>query len=192
MIIYNPVNSFGETKNSKKTNKIKGKAILVSNHIGYLDAFMFIRRYYPRNPYTLALHEVFTNTGKFINFWMKRAHVLDVTKNGIKKLINILYSGNVVALTSEGHIGTGEKINDISNGAAYLAIKTHTNIYPTITLTPYKTFRRQYVIYGDMIDCSKYFKKDFEVDKEDVIKLSNELKNKMDDLLILGRSKIKK
>ncbi len=111
-----------------------GPVILASNHIGFLDGPVLVALT-PRLTFAMAKHELFTGAlGSFL------AHVGQISLNrravdtkAITRAIQILRSGDVLAVFPEGSRTTGE-VSQVGGGTAYLAMVTGAPIVPVALL----------------------------------------------------------
>ena len=127
-----------------------------------------------------------------IAFWSRLSYVVSLKDRGaLNTLISALYANRIVALFPEGEIPDNKDVINVQEGTAYMAIKGHALIYPSVTLTPYKAFRRQYVIFGKPIDGSKFFKADYSANRNDVKELTDMINQEMNRLKEVGLNKIK-
>ena len=182
-LLFNHVKYLYYGISKKEARKFKGKGIVITNHISYSDGFVFIRRYYPEAPFTISVYEYYDNVPGFIRFYSRLSNVIRLTgAKAIGILLNALYANKKVAIFPEGKISSDGEIKDLQDGTAYLAIKGHAKIYPSITLNPYKAFHKQYVIFGKAIDPKEFFQNDFSVNKEDVKKLTKIIHQEMINL----------
>ena len=189
---YNPVKYFYDEGIDKSIRKIKGKGIMICNHIKRNDGFVFVRRYFPHTPFSPAIDDYYDNIPKSIAFWSRLSYVVSLKDRGaLNTLISALYANRIVALFPEGEIPDNKDVIKVQEGTAYMAIKGHALIYPSVTLTPYKAFRRQYVIFGKPIDGSKFFKADYSANRNDVKKLTDMINQEMNRLKEVGLNKIK-
>lgn len=194
LYIYNPFKCiYDEGVKKKDVRKIKGRILIICNHVGYLDGFNFIRRYFPETPFSVTHKDYYDNISKFAAHYSHLANILSLKdRNAIPDLISCIYANKPMGLFPEGEVRDINKRIEIEEGAAYFAIKGHVNLYPSITLNNYKAFRRQYVIFGKPIDASKYFKNDYKVDKEDLAQLTKIIEDEMNRLLTVGKERISK
>ena len=155
----------------------KGSLLFCGNHISYMDppaiAVTTGRKMSFMAKEELKKNPLFAFLGwAFECIWVKRDSK-DIAP--IKQSIGVLKSGDCLGIFPEGTRNGMEKNNgELKNGAAYLALKTSTNIVPVGIIGDGKPFKKNAIVYGEPIDLSKY--KGQKVDKELEEKLSNELK----------------
>lgn len=104
----------------------------------------------------------------------------------LKTALKTLKNGGCIGLFPEGTRNGFDK-NDgaIKNGAAYMALKTGAQIVPIGIVGPAKPFTKNAIIYGKILDLSKF--QDKKVDKEDEEEVSKLLK---DEILLLSSTEI--
>lgn len=115
----------------------------------------------------------------FESIWVKRDSK-DITP--IKTSLKALKNGECLGIFPEGTRNGMEKNGgELKNGVAYLALKTDAQIVPVGMVGSGKPFTKNFVVYGEPLDLSKY--KENKVDKEAEEKVNEELKSRIFELV---------
>jgi len=109
-----------------------GAYVLVVNHLSYLDP-IYISVAFPRKLHFMAKQEAFKYP--IIKWILPKLGAFPVNREkadikAIKNSISILKSGKVLAIFPEGTRNDHLQLDEIKNGAAYLALKTGVPIIP--------------------------------------------------------------
>jgi 1-acyl-sn-glycerol-3-phosphate acyltransferase len=153
----------------------KGKLILCSNHISYVDPVV-IGAYVPRCVYFMAKKELYNNKFlgslvSFLNAFPVNRRTLD--RKTISTSFDVLKNGNILGLFPEGTRSTDGVLRKGKKGMGFIAAYSKTSIIPVaisgankIVQKPYKRifFPEIKLIAGEMIDVKgilrKYGKKE--------------------------------
>ena len=194
-----PVKKLYSKEMSKEDKKIRGKALLVSNHNTFLDPFLTTFIVLSRRlRYVAALDAL--NSSKFLKNTYKLYHSIVLDRESptgamsmFKEASDVLSANGVVGIYPEGHVvRTGDEFDEFNSGAALLALTNNAPIYPMVYLKRYQAFKMQYVIFGKPIYPSDFIDPSAGVNEEAVNKLNNYLKEKMLDLKKEGLAMINK
>ncbi len=148
----------------------KGKLILCSNHISYIDP-VIIGAYIPRYVYFMAKKELYNNRflGSlvfFLNAFPVNRRTLD--RRTISTSFDILKGGNILGLFPEGTRSTDGILRKGKKGMGFIAAYSKTSIIPIaisgankIVQKPYKRifFPKIKLIAGEVIDVKSILKK---------------------------------
>jgi 1-acyl-sn-glycerol-3-phosphate acyltransferase len=107
-----------------------GPAILASNHIGWLDGpLIFLKA--PRPAHALVKHDAFTGvSGHLLNLSAQiPVHRGRSDVGALRKAVDALAAGQVVAIYPEGRRGDGE-LHQIKGGVARLALVSGAPVVP--------------------------------------------------------------
>lgn len=148
----------------------KGKFILCSNHISYIDP-VIIGAFIPRYVYFMAKKELYNNKilGSLVNFlnaFPVNRRTLD--RKTISTSFDILKGGNILGIFPEGTRSTDGIIRKGKKGMGFISVYTKTSIIPVaisgankIVQKPHKRifFPKIKLIVGDVIDIKDILKK---------------------------------
>lgn len=148
------------SKEAKK--RIKGSALVISNHIGKVDPLYILMSIWSRRLHFVSNVDLIKN--KFHNFLFKYAFlsvIIDRQKfslTSLKEIIGLLEGGNVVVMFPEGHVNTeSEGINDFKNGMILMAYKGNAPIIPVYIKRRFHWYDRLVVCFGEPIDIKEKF-----------------------------------
>jgi 1-acyl-sn-glycerol-3-phosphate acyltransferase len=148
----------------------KGKLILCSNHISYMDP-VIIGAYIPRYIYFMAKKELYNNRFlsslvSFLNAFPVKRRTLD--RRTISTSFDILKCGNILGLFPEGTRSTDGILRKGKKGMGFIAAYSKTPIIPIaisgankIVQKPHKRifFPKIKLIAGKLIDVKSILKK---------------------------------
>ena len=157
----------------------KGKYIICSNHISYLDPVL-VGSYNPRYTYFMAKEELFSvsflsNLVTYLNAFPISRVVFD--RNVFNTSLNILKNENILMLFPEGTRSTDGVIRDGKKGVGLISLLSGAPIIPMalcgsnkIIQKPHKRifFPKIKIIIGDIIDTASIIEKN---DRKKAIKL---------------------
>ena len=108
--------------------------ILVGNHISYLDPF-YIGAAIPRQVHFMAKKESFRHP--LARWFLRRMHAFPVKRGevdlkAIRQALSVLQQGKVLGIFPEGGRRENQELDDIKQGAAYLALKVGCPVVPVL------------------------------------------------------------
>ena len=183
---------------NKQSKKIKGSAILISNHISVIDFILIMMIFVKRNIRVLV-GEVLFNKNKLLTWFLNKIGAIKVDryKNDIsftKKILKTLKNDGVLHIFPEGRLPTAEEkdLLPFKPGYVYFALRTKTPIIPIYMKRYYKknnkTIARTDMLIGepillnDLLDETKQEKENIEVLNQYVYDYMKSLGNKLEDL----------
>lgn len=172
----------------KKTQsrKIKGKAIIISNHTSVYDYAVFIFVFFFRVLRYQMAEVLFKN--RLLKRFLLLMGGIFVDRNSkdfsfMQKSEEILDKGGVVGIFPEGRLpkeGEERPLKFLS-GAAYLALRSGAPIIPVYTNGSYFRSKRAKVVIGKPIDVSALYDGE-KTEKENLSKITEELRKKVVEL----------
>jgi 1-acyl-sn-glycerol-3-phosphate acyltransferase len=142
----------------KKNTKIKGKAIIISNHVSMWDPLL-ISVVFHRQIFWMGKIELFKNWIARLFFHIVKAFPVRRGEGdlaAIRHAFRLLRDGKLFGIFPEGtRIKTG-KLRQFEPGTSMIALKSGAPIVPMYLKGTYKLFRRMKVIIGEPISLSDY------------------------------------
>lgn len=140
--------------NDSARKKIKGGALLISNHVGYYDpVYIMISLNYRRHHF-VATKELFST--KFKRFLFEKVFLCisidreNVGTGTIKKIVELLKDNEVVTMFPEGHINVeNNNIEAFKSGAVLMALKSGRPIIPIYIHKRKNVFKRLVMVVGE-------------------------------------------
>ena len=140
--------------NDSARKKIKGGALLISNHVGYYDpVYIMISLNYRRHHF-VATKELFST--KFKRFLFEKVFLCisidreNVGTGTIKKIVELLKDNEVVTMFPEGHINVeNNNIEAFKSGAVLMALKSGRPIIPIYIHKRKNIFKRLVMVVGE-------------------------------------------
>lgn len=146
-----------ESENVPK--RVKGGALVISNHFNPLDYVMNVFVFFPRKLYIVASEHAFKNA--FLRFGMKfwggiEANRVTRSMHFITQSIREIKKGHLVQIFPEGHNTDDGTIKPFYSSYILIALKANAPIVPVITDGNYGLFKRVHLMVGESIDLSTY------------------------------------
>ena len=136
--------------------KVKGAAIVMSNHVGLLDIVHLHFCFAGRRMWSLAMKELFETKVRNAFFRMSKCIPVDrenVTIDMYHDVADVLASGKLLAIFPEGHINFDEKpdVKNFKGGVALFAIMNKVPVIPVYIVKRQKWYHRQKIVLGEPI-----------------------------------------
>lgn len=166
----------------------KGKLLVVGNHVSYLDPF-YIGALLPRKIHFMARAESFQNP--FTRWALNQLEAFPVDRNkadvqAVRTAIQYLDQEKVVGLFPEGGIRDTESLEQIKQGAAFIAFRTDAPVIPVYIEGTLKALGQGNwwirpvkirVCFGNVIEPKKYTGKKKEIQEKMSLDILEELRN---------------
>ena len=187
--------------NTPKSRKIKGRVLLVCNHINWVDPALISIAYIKRRVYTVTAEDVM-GTGWGYRFFRGIGCIpINREEPDLKSfgmIVDNLKKDRVVLIFPEGKIAHSDKedLLPFKSGTTVLAIRTNAPIIPIYSAGNYKTFRRADIMIGKPINLKDHY--DGLLTMENIESLTNLIQDRMNELkivmteIITNRSKKKR
>ena len=174
--------------NKKESNRrIKGSAIIVSNHKRLFDFVLYMYLFLNRNIYTV-IGEVMFNKGKLFSWFLKRLGGIKVERDAydfgfLSKCVNLLNKGKVVEIFPEGRLPLKEEkeLLEFKPSFVYLALESGSPIIPIFTNGSYAKKKRTKVVIGEYIYAQDLYDNQ-KTEKENIDYICNYIKSYINDL----------
>ena len=147
-------------ENAKK--KIKGGALLISNHSSNIDPMILMFAIYYRRHHFIATKELFDT--KLKRFIFESFHCIEIDRenfgmNIFRNIIDLLKNEKLVAMFPEGHVTNNEEVQKFKSGMVLISVSSKKPIIPIYVKIRKSLWRRQYVIIGEPINPSEMLPK---------------------------------
>lgn len=145
----------------RKNSRIKGKAIVISNHISMGDP-LFISAVFRRQILWMGKIELFETKLSAAFFTAVRTFPVRRGEGdlaAIRHSFKVLRDGDILGIFPEGTRDKNGKIRDFEPGTSMIALKNDTPVIPIYIKGEYKMFRRMTMIIGEPIILSKHIEK---------------------------------
>lgn len=179
-------------ENKKIQNrKIKGNAIIISNHISVIDFALQIMIFFTRDLYVLVGEILFQKNSLF-SWFLKRIGAIKVEREKYelsthKKVNKVLNKNKVLQIYPEGRLPRENETGllPFKTGYVYYALKNDVKIIPVYTKRYYKEnskkIRKTHLVIGVPIDLKKIYDED-KSERENIELLNNYVFNYMKKL----------
>ena len=166
----------------KKNTKIKGKGIIIANHISMWDP-LFIAVTFSRQIFWMGKIELFKNVFARLFFYAVRAFPVRRGEGdlpAIRHAFRLLRDGKLFGIFPEGkRVKTGEYVK-FEPGTSMIALKNDAPVIPVYIKGNYRLFRRMKLIVGEPVKLSDYV--GTKTDPATVVAASKFLQDKLEDL----------
>lgn len=142
----------------KKHTRIKGKGIIICNHLSMWDP-LFIAVVFRRQIYWMGKVELFKNKLARAFFYAVKAFPVRRGEGdlpAIRHAFRILRSGKLFGIFPEGKRMKGGETGSFEPGTAMIALKNDAPVIPVYIKGQYKLFRRMKMIVGEPVRLSDY------------------------------------
>ena len=137
--------------------KIKRGAVIVSNHVAFVDPFVTQGLIWYRRFHFLAMEELMKS--KFSKWWYRHVFLTEPISREAPSLRTVQYctklvsDGNLVCLFPEGHIKTSDKVvDDFKGGAILIAYRAKAPIIPIYHEKRKSIWNRTKMVVGKSIN----------------------------------------
>lgn len=140
--------------NTDAKKKLRGGAIIASNHLGFADPFVLGCTFWYRRMYFLAAEVVMKS--KPIAFLLKGVGCIKIDRNicdmdAIRKSANVLKEGHLLTVFPQGGIDRDDDVTAIKSGIVLLAMQSKAPVVPVFIHRKTKFFDRNIVVIGEPI-----------------------------------------
>lgn len=166
----------------KKNSKLKGRAVVISNHISMWDPLL-IAVIFRRQIFWMGKAELFKS--RIARLFFKAVKAFPVRRGegdlaAIRHAFRVLRDGKLFGIFPEGTRTKSKDISRFEPGTAMIALKNDAPVLPLYIKGNYKLFRRMKVIVGDPIHLADYV--GTKTDTATVEAATRFLENKLNDL----------
>lgn len=140
----------------KATNKVKGGALIVSNHVTYYDPVIIFSAFRRRRVYIMATKDLYST--KLSSFYFRQMHCIPVDKDNFsmssfRDVTERLNNGKLITIFPEGQVNHDKSpLLSFKTGATIMAHKAGANIIPMYIVKREKWYHRQVIMVGEPID----------------------------------------
>jgi 1-acyl-sn-glycerol-3-phosphate acyltransferase len=166
----------------KKNSRIKGKAVVISNHLSMWDPLL-IAVLFRRQIFWMGKAELFKS--KIAKLFFKAVKAFPVRRGegdlaAIRHAFRVLRDGKLFGIFPEGTRIKSKDLSRFEPGTAMIALKNDAPVLPIYIKGNYKFFKRMKVIIGEPIHLADYV--GTKTDTATVEAASRFLENKLNDL----------
>lgn len=135
--------------------RIKGGAILVSNHLGFTDPVILMLGVWYRRHHFVATKELFDTPLK--RFVFEHFHCIEIDRENVgldtfRDITDLLKNDRLVSVFPEGHITEGNTIEHFKSGVVLMSVSSKKPIIPVYIKRRKSIWQRQCLIFGEPVD----------------------------------------
>ncbi len=145
----------------KHERRIHGGAIVITNHVSFLDPLVVAHAYCTRRVYFLAAEVLFSQS-IMLRWFMQLIGAIRVNRESamdiesFNRTVAVLKAGGVVGVFPEGRISRGEGLLPFKSGTALMAALAGKPVIPMYKISAPRLMRRTHIIFGRPIDPQQY------------------------------------
>ena len=180
-----------------QSRKIKGPAIIISNHTAISDFMVLMYTFYNRNIHTV-MADILYKKNKFMNWFLDKMGGIKVCRETnnysfIEQSCEILKNNGVIEIFPEARIPKPHETRplEFKPSAAYIALLSGAPIIPVFTNGSYYKKHRARIIIGKQIDVKELVDSN-KSEKENIELINNFVRNKIMELENVLNEKTKK
>ncbi|MBE5817053.1 MAG: 1-acyl-sn-glycerol-3-phosphate acyltransferase [Clostridiales bacterium] len=155
-----PIRIYYEDKASQ-SRKIKGNALVISNHFSIFDPVTLCMTFYGRRLSAITAETLFEKN-KLFAWFLRRLGCVRIDRNTvdvscINTCLKILNNGGIVSMFPEGMISRTGEVLEFKGGVGIFASQTNAPIIPVYIDSATKMFHIQRIIIGKPMYISDYY-----------------------------------
>lgn len=191
-LIFFKRKTYYENKKIQK-RKIKGGAIIISNHKSFFDYMMYMFLFPFRKLYCLMSEKIY-DINPIVSFLTNLLGGIKVDRRTydfsfVNTSINLLSKKKLVMIFPEGRLIKDRILGDFHTSYILVALKTGAPIIPLYTSAKYGLFKRSRMIIGTPIYLNEYLNDD-NPSKEELERINEIVRNKILSLKSILEQKI--
>lgn len=137
--------------------KIKGGAMVISNHTGFIDPMALMAAIWYRRHHFVALKDFFRNgfmKAMFKGFLCIEIDRENMSMDTLRNITDELSRDSLVCMFPEGHINTTNEqgINQFKSGMVLMASRVGVPIIPMYIVKRKNIWQRQRVVFGEPVE----------------------------------------
>ena len=161
-------------ESEKAPRRVRGGALIISNHFNLLDYIQNALIFFPRKLYVVASEYAFKNA--LIRFGMKfwggiQANRITKSMQFVTESVRKIRDGYLVQIFPEGHNTDDGTIKPFYSSYILIALRANAPIIPVISDGNYGLFKQVHLIIGEPIDLNNYLSSE-KVDQDEIIRLN--------------------
>lgn len=181
-----------DARGNKYKGKIRGGAVMVSNHIGMMDPIALITTFLYRRIFFFASEVVLGKDRRITGALMRGMGCIKIDRNiadveAIRTGCEIVKNGRIMAIFAQGEIQKSGNFESFKAGGVLLAIKAKAPIIPVYIAQRKHWWERKVVVVGDPFIPAERCEKKFP-SMTDIDKLTADLLEEMKNLKRIGDS----
>ncbi len=142
-------------ENDAARRRIRGGALLIANHVGFLDPVNLMVSIWYRRHHFICLKEFFN--GRFRHWLFTCFHCIPIDRDrfsfqSLREITEHLEAGKLVTMFPEGHITGGTTLSSFKSGMVLLAHRSRKPVIPVYVVPRKNAFQRLRVIVGEPLD----------------------------------------
>ena len=147
-------------ENERATRRVKGGALVISNHFSPFDYVQNCFVFFPRKLWVVSTEEPFQNPiikFLFTRFWGGiEANRTTMSMRFVSQSIKEIKKGHLVQIFPEGHNTPDGTIKEFFPSYLLIAHRTGAPVVPVVTDGNYGIFKRVHLMIGEPIDLADY------------------------------------
>lgn len=171
-------------ENERATRRVKGGALVVSNHFSPFDYVQNVFVFFPRKLWVVSTDEPFRNPivkFAFTKFWGGiQVNRTTMNMRFVSQSIKEIKKGHLVQIFPEGHNTDDGTIKEFYPSYLLIAHRSGAPIIPVVTDGNYGWFKRVHLMIGEPIDLRDYLPE--RAKASELTAINNTIRHKVLDL----------
>ncbi len=144
----------------KAKEKIKGGALLISNHSGDYDPVILMFGIGYRRHHFIATSDLFNTKAK--RFWFEQFHCIEIDKQNVsmktfREIVDHLQQDKLVCMFPEGQVARDDEMKKFKSGMVLMSVTAKKPIIPVYIKKRKSIWERQRVVIGEPINPMEMF-----------------------------------
>lgn len=143
-------------ESEKAKEKIRGGALLISNHTGFFDPVHLMLSIRYRRHHFVCIKDFFEGN-RFKRWLFRQFHCIPIDRENfsmgsLRRITDELKEGHLVTMFPEGHVNAGGDIAPFKSGMILLSLQSGCPIIPIYIRPPKRLFERLIAAVGEPVD----------------------------------------
>lgn len=174
-------------ENERARKKLRGGALLIGNHIGFLDPIYLMIAIWYRRHHFICMAEFFRSKARwmFEHFLCIPIDRENFSVDSFRQITEHLKAGEIVSMFPEGHVNedTSGAVASFKSGMVLMAMRSGVPIVPVYVRKQAHWYERLVLVIGESVDITeRYGARPSFVQVEELAKSLHDIENKLKDM----------
>lgn len=174
-------------ENERARKKLRGGALLIGNHIGFLDPIYLMIAIWYRRHHFICMAEFFRSKARWIfeHFLCIPIDRENFSVDSFRQITEHLKAGEIVSMFPEGHVNedTSGAVASFKSGMVLMAMRSGVPIVPVYVRKQAHWYERLVLVIGESVDITeRYGARPSFAQVEELAKALHDIENKLKDM----------
>ena len=174
-------------ENERARKKLRGGALLIGNHIGFLDPIYLMIAIWYRRHHFICMAEFFRSKARwmFEHFLCIPIDRENFSVDSFRQITEHLKAGEIVSMFPEGHVNedTSGAVASFKSGMVLMAMRSGVPIVPVYVRKQAHWYERLVLVIGESVDITeRYGARPSFAQVEELAKALHDIENKLKDM----------